>query len=76
MKKALFAIVAVFATVVCVSVYANTSHVETANCEEVHVHTTAEGRGACTMKGCKCQKFVQRKGYYQCVCGHQSFVHK
>ena len=76
MKKLIFSVVAVLATVVCASVYANTSKVECTHSEEVHVHATAEGRGPCTYPNCKCKGFVQRRGYYQCVCGHQSFSHK
>ena len=42
----------------------------------VNVPTEVQGRGRCTYGTCKCPAFKQRPGYYQCWCGHQSFVHK
>lgn len=33
----------------------------------------SQGRGQCRF--CSCTSFRQRPGYYQCWCGHQSFVH-
>lgn len=76
MKKILFGIIAVLAIAVCATVYAGTADSECVKHEETHVHSTAEGKGACTYGTCKCKGFVQRPGYYQCWCGHQSFVHK
>lgn len=32
-----------------------------------------QSRGHCRF--CSCPSFNQRPGYYQCWCGHQSFVH-
>lgn len=47
-------------------------------CSETNVNapTEVQGRGRCTYGTCKCPAFKQRPGYYQCWCGHQSFVHK
>lgn len=44
--------------------------------ESVCVESTSQGSGACTQPNCRCQKFDQRPGYYQCWCGHQRFSHK
>lgn len=47
-------------------------------CSETNVNapTEVQGRGRCIYGTCKCPAFKQRPGYYQCWCGHQSFVHK
>lgn len=44
--------------------------------ESPDVEIITNGRGACTQPNCHCQKFNQRPGYYQCWCGHGSFMHK
>lgn len=75
MKKVLiFGLAAVFAAAASIAAFAG-------NASENHqdgvcVEVASQGYGACTHATCKCTKFNQRPGYYQCWCGHQREVHK
>ncbi|GEM_PF-3146125 len=73
-KSLLISLVAFVSMAFCVGVYAGVSDVKSSHGEAIEVEM--QGRGACTMPNCKCPKFNQRPGYYQCWCGHQSFNHK
>lgn len=74
MKSIIFGIIAAAALSISVALYANNSAKTTCNHSETEV--SMAGNGACTYTNCKCPKFNQRPGYYQCWCGHQSFMHK
>ena len=76
MKKIImFGVASVIALAFSVTSFAG-SKAEKNHHDGVCVEMTSQGRGPCTHSGCKCTGFNQRPGYYQCWCGHQSFVHK
>lgn len=75
-KVVLLGVATAMAVSVSIAVFAGGKTEMQSQKNDVSVETSMQRRGPCTHAGCKCQKFVQRPGYYQCWCGHQSFVHK
>lgn len=77
MKKVIFlGIVAAMTVTMSVTAFAFNKTEMQSHHKGVCVESSTQGTGACTYGNCKCTQFDQRPGYYQCWCGHQSFVHK